>query len=480
MKLSHSIESKDNTKINKTDILRQISDFSETIHSINKCYDSYEEVEKKIQKMVNQLEISLNEKALEQYDINTKIVEVDGQIFRQVLRHPKSYLSAAGLVEVERSLYRNSAGETICPLELQSGIIEGYWTPTAARIGYYVTAELSPYAGEKLLKEMGRFTPSKSSLGRLAMNLGETWEIKKNDFNSIICHEELIPEDSVTMSVSFDGIMLPMNKKIENGYKPEKESNTDKNTEKLKEKPFYREASCAAISLYDQEGERLKTLRFGRMPEEGKKALKAQIAQTVSHILNQQPGLNLVKLADGAKDNWRYLSNELLPGQGTEMLDFYHASEHLSDGIDAAHGKGSSEAKAEYKKYRSVLKYDSNGVEKVINMLRYLSQKQPDNDKIKTELKYFRNNRHRMSYALMEENNFPIGSGVTEASCKTLVTQRMKCAGMRWDISGGQGVLTARSLIQSEQFTQGWELLSKMYKTKVSLPENVVAFKPRG
>jgi hypothetical protein len=48
--------------------------------------------------------------------------------------------------------------------------------------------------------------------------------------------------------------------------------------------------------------------------------------------------------------------------------------------------------------------------------------------------------------------NYPIGSGVTEAACKTLVTQRMKCAGMRWHINGGQGVLTARSLIQSEQF----------------------------
>ena len=42
----------------------------------------------------------------------------------------------------------------------------------------------------------------------------------------------------------------------------------------------------------------------------------------------------------------------------------------------------------------------------------------------------------------------------------------MKCAGMRWDIKGGQGVLTARSLVQSEQFDKGWEILSENYIKK--------------
>ena len=79
-----------------------------------------------------------------------------------------------------------------------------------------------------------------------------------------------------------------------------------------------------------------------------------------------------------------------------------------------------------------------------------------------------------MKYADLAKNNLPIGSGVTEASCKTLVTQRMKCSGMRWDIAGGQGVLTARSLIQSERFDEGWNLLSASCKETVELPKDVV------
>ena len=52
----------------------------------------------------------------------------------------------------------------------------------------------------------------------------------------------------------------------------------------------------------------------------------------------------------------------------------------------------------------------------------------------------------------------------------------MKCAGMRWHINEGQGVLTARSLIQSKQFDKGWKVLSKTYIEKITLPENVIPF----
>jgi hypothetical protein len=215
------------------------------------------------------------------------------------------------------------------------------------------------------------------------------------------------------------------------------------------------------------------------MPEAGKKTLKNQIQQSINTILSQQPKLNLIKIADGAADNWRFLSDTLFPGKGVELLDYFHASDHLNDAMEAAYGKGSATAVAKYQEYKSLLKNEIGGIEKVINTLKYHSQKNPKNEKLKTELHYFRNNRHRMQYALALKSHYPIGSGVTEATCKTLVTQRMKCAGMRWNIKGGQGVLTARSLIQSEQFDKGWNVLSKTYIEKITLPENVIPFRKK-
>ena len=79
-----------------------------------------------------------------------------------------------------------------------------------------------------------------------------------------------------------------------------------------------------------------------------------------------------------------------------------------------------------------------------------------------------------MRYATWSRAHLPIGSGVTEAACKTLVTQRMKHSGMRWRHAGGQAILTLRSWAQSERFDRGWELLAATYKKVVTLPNKVV------
>jgi hypothetical protein len=64
----------------------------------------------------------------------------------------------------------------------------------------------------------------------------------------------------------------------------------------------------------------------------------------------------------------------------------------------------------------------------------------------------FAHNQHRMKYAEAKEKNYPIGSGIAEAACKTLVGHRLKRSGMSWQSDGGQGVLTLRSLVKSQQF----------------------------
>jgi hypothetical protein len=59
-----------------------------------------------------------------------------------------------------------------------------------------------------------------------------------------------------------------------------------------------------------------------------------------------------------------------------------------------------------------------------------LSSILPDGVEMK-ELASFRNNRHRTRYQTVRRAGLPVGSGVIETACKTLVTQRMKQSGMR-------------------------------------------------
>ena len=231
------------------------------------------------------------------------------------------------------------------------------------------------------------------------------------------------------------------------------------------------------MSFYDTDGDRLSTVRMARMPESHKASLKTMLTQEIGTVLSQRPDLTLVKLADGAADNWTYLSTAL--PLGVELVDFYHVCEHLKKAFDAAYGENSSKSKAQFEKYRYILRDERAGVEKIIRALAHLRDFHPRKKKLATELAYFRRHRQRMHYAEAHAQNLPIGSGVVEAACKTLATQRMKRSGMRWRHRGGQAILTFRALHQSERFERAWKLLSGTYKRTVEIPENVVLFRER-
>ncbi len=57
---------------------------------------------------------------------------------------------------------------------------------------------------------------------------------------------------------------------------------------------------------------------------------------------------------------------------------------------------------------------------------------------------YLRRHRRYMDYAGYRRRGLPIGSGVTEAACKTVFTQRLKRSGMRWNGASGQVIVDLR------------------------------------
>src|SRR6266568_8431263 len=60
--------------------------------------------------------------------------------------------------------------------ELRAGIIEGSWTPLAAKQATWVVAHLTPQEGEELFGLLGGMKPSKSSLDRLPKDVSARWE----------------------------------------------------------------------------------------------------------------------------------------------------------------------------------------------------------------------------------------------------------------------------------------------------------------
>jgi|SRR5688572_25695045 len=149
---------------------------------------------------------------LARLDVDLPAVTIEGEVYRQVVRCEETYTSAAGPVRVMRSLYRRgSEGKrTLCPLELRAGMVEGRFTPLAARQAAFVVAHLTPQEGEDLFREVGNMTPSKSSLDRLPKQLSEHWEAERERFEAALRAEETVPPEAVTVAVSLDGVMVPM------------------------------------------------------------------------------------------------------------------------------------------------------------------------------------------------------------------------------------------------------------------------------
>ena len=129
-------------------------------------------------------------------------------------------------------------------------------------------------------------------------------------------------------------------------------------------------------------GQRLHSVRMGRMPQSHKATLKTMVTAEVEAVLAKRPDLTVVKVADGAKDNWTFLTRAL--PDGVELIDFYHAVEHLKDAFDTAHGTDSPTAAAQFKKYRHLLRHEPDGVNRVIRALVYLRSKSPGNERIVT------------------------------------------------------------------------------------------------
>jgi hypothetical protein len=444
------------------------------LYARNTVGESFEGFERAVHQLFVQAECEVLAEGLEGLDVDVPSVLIEGQLHHRVLRGPETYTSAVGPVTVTRTLYRAGRGQAVVPLELRAGMVEGHFTPLAARQATWVIANLTPTEGEELFRELGNMQPSKSSLDRLPKRLSERWEAKRLEFEEALRAQTSVPPTAVTVAVSLDGVLTPM----KDGESEEKRLSARAQGKQESGPVGYQEVGCATLSFYDAEGTRFpETIRLGRMPESKKVTLKSMISAELHNIREQRPDLRIAKVADGAKDNWTYLHEEL--PTGTEIVDFFHAAEHLKDAFDGAYGANSAEANAQFKKYRHLLREDQDGVDKVIRALGYLRQKHPRRKRIRQVLGYFRRNRRRMAYAEAKSQHLPIGSGVVEAACKTLVTQRMKRSGMRWRHAGGQAVLTFRALGQSNRFEQAWHLVSQTYRATVSLPDNVVPFPGR-
>jgi len=159
----------------------------------------------------------------------------------------------------------------------------------------------------------------------------------------------------------------------------------------------------------------------------------------------------LTVIGDGAAWIWG-IATDKFP-EATQIVDLYHAREHLHSLTRSLEFMLLDRRDQWLAARLEDLDYgDIDGIEAAVREYPLEGVKK---NEVGKELGYFLNNAPRMRYHWFRSRGLFTGSGVVEASCKTIVGQRLKQAGMHWTVNGADAIIALRCKEASSQ----WEAI---------------------
>lgn len=383
-----------------------------------------------IQEGLNEAGCLATAELLKRFDTDGSAIMVgQGKLTSKGQLH-KEYQTPYGTTIVARHVYQsNQGGKTYCPLERDARMVQTA-TPRLAR---QLSHKYAEFGSPRVLIDLEQNHGRKVSLGfvqEIAEAVAAVALLKEESWHY---STPKLEETVANISIGIDGTCVLMH---DDGW---------------------RQAMVGSLALYDQQGERLHTTYVAATPEYGKQTFLQRMDREIQQIKEHYPDALTVALADGAADNWDFLN----PRSDLQILDFYHATEYLSDVADAVFASQPQLRGQWMKDAAHRLKHEyGSATQLIVEMEQFLEQplKKDHGKQVRKALTYFKNHESMMTYAEHVDRKLPIGSGVTEAACKLIIKQRLCSSGMRWKDTGAAAVLTLRALSYStgrwEQFWQ--------------------------
>jgi hypothetical protein len=159
-----------------------------------------------------------------------------------------------------------------------------------------------------------------------------------------------------------------------------------------------------------------------------------------------------VVLGDGAAWIWNLAREHFY--DSVQIVDWYHAKQHLCQAANLIHGEGTPAANHWVKTHETLL--FEGQADRLAEALTHAAQTKPKAAKeLRQHAGYFRDNQRRMQYLERREEDYPIGSGTAESGCGQF-RRRFTGPGMRWSRAGAQRLLPVRAAIMSHRFDAFW------------------------
>lgn len=393
--------------------------------------------------------------SLEQKEVaEMPVVFWDGNAYRPKRLSPFRSLNCLfGPIRVERWLYESMEGlrlAALFPLEHALGIVAGVATPALADLSAQLSVDFTQRQVLQSLRQQNHVCWGVPTLRKVVQAMAEGIAPYQHAarVEKVLAWLKQASETAgpvrFALAVGRDGLMLP-----------------------IRGKDTYKEGSAASVSVYSRWGKRLGTLYLGQMPEPGQGTLSDQLTQLLRDVLTQWQGAapRLVYITDAGHHPNDYFNNVLSRmfdphrlGRRLEWewtVDYYHACGYLSELGEAIFGPGRA-AHSWAAKMRRVLKDKPGGIYRVLRSAGALKTIRglvgTDKD-YQSAYGFLQRHARWMDYAGRRRRRTPIGSGVTEAACKIVFSQRFKCSGMKWEEEGGAAILALRVAVLSKTWS---------------------------
>lgn len=362
----------------------------------------------------------------------------------------KRVLTILGAVSVQRAYYYCAqCDEGLIPKDGEMDVSGTSFSPGVRRMMGRVGAGEAFEEGRKDLEELAGVSVKTKEVERVSEAIGASVESCLRLEQQAALAGKLMPMNSApTLYIAVDGTGVPIVPRETEGRKGRDPTGQAKT----------REAKLGCVFTQTRVDERNRPVR-----DEASTSYVGAIEtaeafgyRVYTEAVRRGVGRagRVVVLGDGAGWIWG-LADMHFPG-AIEIVDLYHARQHLAELAAVLYGAGQQKGRAWM--WARFAELDRGEVERVVRSMKKLRPAQLNKkESIERTVEYFRHNAHRMKYAEFKRAGLFVGSGVVEAGCKAVIGQRLKQSGMRWTVRGANAIIALRCCQKSGRWEEYWE-----------------------
>ncbi len=371
-------------------------------------------------------------------------------------------LSAGGEVRLERKYFWIKGGG-ICPADALAGVGQSNVTPGARELCCLVGIGQDFDQARQDLKRVGGLSVGKERLRQIVEGEGERVRQARDSGElpaAWSADQAKLPDGRSRVYGGVDGVMAPTVTQVEKDKRRRQHvtrrqqrgragvGNTrDLPTPKPGSDERFKEMKIGIF--YDQD----KTRRHVLATENGSRDFAPLLASHARQIGFERADQTIC-LFDGAVWIYQQVCLALLCVQAI-LLDFYHLAEHVHATARCCMGEGAAARAWAHERLAEAKRSDVAGILAAVAALERRVRSPAKKKSLHGLRNYIDERRDMLDYGHALAQGWDIGSGPTEATCKTL-TLRLKRPGMKWDRDNAAAMMNLLAMRESGQWDAYW------------------------